>query len=67
MERVRVRMKKLKDQFNLIVNADHWDPFAVLGPHPQKSASKESIVIRAFLPMRKRPQSYPKTSRAFIQ
>ncbi|MBI5675329.1 MAG: 1,4-alpha-glucan branching protein GlgB [Nitrospirae bacterium] len=43
-------MKKLKDQFNLIVNADHWDPFAVLGPHPQKSASKESLIIRAFLP-----------------
>ncbi|MEW6714698.1 MAG: 1,4-alpha-glucan branching protein GlgB [Nitrospirota bacterium] len=43
-------MKKLKDQFNLLINADHWDPFAILGPHPQKSASKQSLIIRAFLP-----------------
>jgi 1,4-alpha-glucan branching enzyme len=35
------------DQIQLIVDAAHWDPFQVLGPHPDGNGG---VAIRAFLP-----------------
>ncbi|MBI5050804.1 MAG: 1,4-alpha-glucan branching protein GlgB [Nitrospirae bacterium] len=32
------------------MNAEHWDPFQILGPHPVKVGSKKTITVRAFLP-----------------
>jgi 1,4-alpha-glucan branching enzyme len=39
-------MPSFKEHINLIVNAEHWDPFAVLGAHPKKTG----VAVRAFLP-----------------
>lgn len=40
----------LKEHIKLIVKAEHWDPFVVLGVHEMESAGKKAIVVRAFLP-----------------
>ena len=40
----------LKEEIDLIVHSAHRDPFAVLGAHIIKSAGKECVAIRAFLP-----------------
>lgn len=40
----------LKEQLSLVINAEHWDPFQVLGMHEEKSGSKKTLVVRAFLP-----------------
>jgi 1,4-alpha-glucan branching enzyme len=40
----------LKDEIKLIVRADHWDPFQVLGNHIIKKNGKKAVAIRAFLP-----------------
>ncbi len=40
----------LKEQIKLIVNANHWDPFQVLGNHIIKKEGRKAVAIRAFLP-----------------
>src|SRR4030042_351190 len=40
----------LKEQIKLIVNADHWDPFQVLGNHIIEKEGRKAVAIRAFLP-----------------
>jgi 1,4-alpha-glucan branching enzyme len=40
----------LKEEIDLIVHSAHRDPFAVLGAHIVKSANKECVALRAFLP-----------------
>ncbi len=40
----------LKDQIKLIINANHWDPFQVLGIHIIKKEGKKAVTVRAFLP-----------------
>jgi len=40
----------LKEQIKLIVNANHWDPFQVLGNHIIEKEGIKSVAIRAFLP-----------------
>ena len=40
----------LKDQVKLIINADHWDPFQVLGNHIIKKDGMKAVAVRAFLP-----------------
>jgi 1,4-alpha-glucan branching enzyme len=40
----------LKQQIKLIVNADHWDPFQVLGIHIIEKEGKKVIAVRSFLP-----------------
>jgi 1,4-alpha-glucan branching enzyme len=40
----------LKEQIKLIVNANHWDPFQVLGIHVIEKVGKKSIAVYAFLP-----------------
>jgi len=40
-------MKLTSDQIQLIVEARHWDPFTVLGPHPGDAGRS---VLRAYLP-----------------
>lgn len=40
----------IKEHIKLIVKAEHWDPFVVLGVHEMESAGKKAIVVRAFLP-----------------
>ena len=40
----------LKEQIKLIVNANHWDPFQVLGNHIVEKEGTKSVAIRAFLP-----------------
>ena len=42
--------KDLKNQIKLIVNADHRDPFQVLGNHVIKQEGKKAVAVRAFLP-----------------
>lgn len=41
---------ELKEQIKLIVNANHWDPFQVLGNHIVEKEGTKSVAIRAFLP-----------------
>jgi 1,4-alpha-glucan branching enzyme len=40
----------LKSEIKLIVHANHWDPFQVLGNHIIKKDGKKAVAIRAFLP-----------------
>ncbi len=40
----------LKGEIKLIVHANHWDPFQVLGNHIVKKYEKKAVAIRAFLP-----------------
>ncbi|MBI3952115.1 MAG: 1,4-alpha-glucan branching protein GlgB [Acidobacteria bacterium] len=35
---------------NLIINADHSDPFAVLGVHELDASGRRGVVVRAFIP-----------------
>ena len=35
------------EQIQLIIDAAHWDPFQVLGPHPDGNGG---VDVRAFLP-----------------
>ena len=39
-----------KDHLKLIINADHWDPFQVLGNHMVKRDDMKAVAVRAFLP-----------------
>jgi 1,4-alpha-glucan branching enzyme len=41
-------MMPAPEQIELIVNAAHWDPFEVLGPHPMDHDG--GLAVRAFLP-----------------
>ncbi|MDH5668909.1 MAG: 1,4-alpha-glucan branching protein GlgB [Nitrospira sp.] len=38
------------DDMQLLLAAEHWNPHAILGPHPIATAGKQSLRIRAFLP-----------------
>lgn len=40
----------LKEQIKLIINANHWDPFQVLGIRIIKKEGKKAVTVRAFLP-----------------
>ncbi|MBF0456295.1 MAG: 1,4-alpha-glucan branching protein GlgB [Nitrospirae bacterium] len=40
----------INEQIDMIVQAVHSDPFAVLGAHPIKFNNNDAIVVRAFLP-----------------
>lgn len=42
--------KDLKDQIKLILNANHWDPFHVLGNHVIEKNGRKAVAIRAFIP-----------------
>ena len=42
--------KALKDQIKLILNANHWDPFQVLGIHIIEKEGKKVTAVRSFLP-----------------
>jgi 1,4-alpha-glucan branching enzyme len=42
--------KDLKSQIKLIINADHRDPFEVLGSHIIEQDSGRLVAVRAFLP-----------------
>jgi len=42
--------ESLKDQIKLIVNANHWDPFQVLGNHIIVKERTKAVAVRAFLP-----------------
>src|SRR5690349_2706718 len=35
---------------NLIVHADHWDPFSILGQHALPADGQRGRIVRAFLP-----------------
>jgi 1,4-alpha-glucan branching enzyme len=39
-----------KKDIKLIVKAEHWDPFQVLGAHLVKKNDKYCVIIRAFIP-----------------
>jgi len=41
---------KQTDDIERLLRAEHWDPFAVLGPHPMKGTKTQGIVVRALLP-----------------
>lgn len=41
--------KNLEEQIKLIINADHWDPFQVLGMHILDTTEKK-IAVRVFVP-----------------
>ena len=38
------------EQLQRVLTAQEWDPFSVLGPHPERHGDSELIRIRAFLP-----------------
>src|SRR3954453_20759275 len=38
------------DDINMLVHANHWNPFSLLGPHEDGSGSSRSTTVRAFLP-----------------
>src|SRR3954462_6819408 len=38
------------DDINLLVHANHWNPFSLLGPHEVGSGDSRAWVVRAFLP-----------------
>ncbi len=41
---------KLEAEIDRIINADHSDPFSVLGMHKEQQGRAEKLVVRAFLP-----------------
>jgi len=43
-------MDDLADHIERLVKAEHWDPFALLGPHPVSRNGAPATVVRAFLP-----------------
>jgi len=40
----------LKDHIKSVINAEHWDTFAVLGMHESSADNKKAIIVRAFMP-----------------
>jgi len=46
--------KNTDAEIEKFLNADHGDPFSILGMHTEKSAGKERLVVRAFQPQAKR-------------
>ncbi|MBF0320995.1 MAG: 1,4-alpha-glucan branching protein GlgB, partial [Nitrospirae bacterium] len=40
----------INEEIDMVINAVHSDPFAVLGAHPIKFNDKDAIAVRAFLP-----------------
>jgi 1,4-alpha-glucan branching enzyme len=42
--------KQLRDEIESIVEADHSDPFGILGPHWVAQGARRSLAIRAFRP-----------------
>ena len=40
----------LKEHIKLIIKAEHWDPFIVMGMHEIESDKKKTIAVRAFMP-----------------
>ena len=43
-------IKDFNEQIKLILKANHWDPFQVLGNHVIEKNGKQLVAIRAFLP-----------------
>lgn len=41
--------KHLEEQIKLIISADHWDPFQVLGIHAI-DGEENKVAVRAFMP-----------------
>lgn len=37
-------------QLEQLVQGDHWDPLAILGPHPTDQSESPTVAIRCFLP-----------------
>ena len=42
------------DDLNLLIHANHWDPFGVLGPHEIAAGGAKGRMVRAFLPEARR-------------
>jgi len=38
------------DDIQRLMQAEHWDPFVLLGPHPAEIAGRPGTVVRAFVP-----------------
>ena len=38
------------DELTRLFHAEHWNPFAVLGPHPVTRHGRPAVLVRAFLP-----------------
>jgi 1,4-alpha-glucan branching enzyme len=38
------------EEINLLVHANHWNPFSLLGPHEVGSGDSRAWVVRAFMP-----------------
>ena len=38
------------DQLEQLVQGHHWDPLAILGPHPMAQGNSPTVSIRCFLP-----------------
>src|SRR5262245_55846294 len=38
------------DDINLLIHANHWNPFSLLGPHEVATGNSRAWVIRAFMP-----------------
>jgi 1,4-alpha-glucan branching enzyme len=45
-----MNIQELKDHMQHIFNANHWDPFQVLGLHKIRLDGKPCVAVRAFLP-----------------
>jgi len=43
-------MQQVADHIERLVRAEHWDPFVLLGPHPDTANGKAATVVRVFLP-----------------
>ncbi|WP_447980692.1 1,4-alpha-glucan branching protein GlgB [Candidatus Nitrospira bockiana] len=43
-------MRTIDEDVSRLLRAEHWDPFAVLGPHHELKEGRPVVVIRAFLP-----------------
>jgi 1,4-alpha-glucan branching enzyme len=46
----KVMIAPPSDDVTRVLRAEHWNPFAVLGPHEHIQNGKRSVVVRAFLP-----------------
>ncbi|MBI4400641.1 MAG: 1,4-alpha-glucan branching protein GlgB [Nitrospirae bacterium] len=42
-----------------LTRAEHWDPFALLGPHPATTDGRPALIVRAFLPEAKEASVLP--------
>ncbi|MEO5955060.1 MAG: 1,4-alpha-glucan branching enzyme, partial [Nitrospiraceae bacterium] len=38
------------DQLEQLVQGHHWDPLAILGPHPMVQGNSQTVAVRCFLP-----------------